>query len=278
MHLLLTALCFCLQMAKPQPFAGATASNLNPWLLMKTASAEITSPRKRINWKESAGMKFGRLTVVRYAGRRRKNGMSYCLCHCECGVEKEICVGSLVSGQSSCGCWRTEKTIQRSTRHGMSSRKKRTDIFSIYHDILRRCKRHPRYAGRGIAMCDRWLNGAEGKTGLELFASDMGPRPEGMTVEREDNDGPYSPENCVWGSRFDQSNNRCDTRLITYKGETLSISRWALKLGVSRAALSNRYAKGWSHESMIETPVEAPSMQRSSGDELHSRPTTKAAD
>jgi hypothetical protein len=123
---------------------------------------------------------------------------------------------------------------------------------------LRRCRRHHRYAGRGIVVCDRWLYGEEGKTGLELFMQDMGPRPEGLTVERENNDGPYSPENCVWGTRFDQANNRCDTRLITYKGETLSISRWALKLGVSRAALSNRCTKGWSHERIIETPVRRP--------------------
>lgn len=255
MHLLLTALCFCLQMAKPQPFAGATASNLNPCTTMKTASAEITSPRKRINWKESAGMKFGRLTVMEFKGIRRKGGMSYCLCKCECGVEKEISAGSLVSGQSSCGCWRTEKTIQRSIRHGMANRGKISNYFTLYHDILRRCRRHHRYAGRGIVMCDRWLNGADGKTGLELFALDMGPRPEGMTVERQDNDGPYSPENCVWGSRFDQSNNRCDTRLITYKGETLSISRWALKLGVNRETLSSRCDRHWSAERIIETPI-----------------------
>lgn len=255
MSVLLTILCFCLQMAKPQPFAGATASNLNPCSNMKTASDELPPPRKRINWKDSAGMRFGRLTVMKFLGPRKRGHMSYCLCRCKCGKEKEISAGCLVSGQTSCGCWRTEKTIQRSTKHGMANRGKISNHFTLYHDILRRCRRHPRYAGRGITMCDRWLYGGGGKTGLELFTQDMGPRPEGLTIERKNNDGPYSPDNCVWGTRFDQSNNRCDTRLITYKGETLSISRWALKLGVSRDALSNRCTKGWSHERMIETPV-----------------------
>jgi len=83
----------------------------------------------------------------------------------------------------------------------------------------------------------------------------MGSRPEGLTIERKNNNGPYSPDNCVWGTRFDQSNNRCDTRLIAYKGETLSISRWARKLGVGRSTLATRYTRGWSHERIIETPV-----------------------
>ena len=103
--ILLTIFCFCLQMAKPQPFAGATASNLNPCMTMKTASDELPPLRKRINWKDSAGMKFGRLTVIRPT-MRRTGTSPYCLCRCECGVEKEISAGSLVSGQASCGCLR----------------------------------------------------------------------------------------------------------------------------------------------------------------------------
>jgi hypothetical protein len=255
---LLTILCFCLQMAKPQPFAGATASNLNPCSNMKTAPDELPLPRKRINWKDSAGMRFGRWTVVKVV-RTLPNHNHMVLCQCDCGTQKEVNSHYLSLGESrSCGCLRNEKTVERSTRHGLGNRGNPTTHFTLYHDILRRCRRHHRYAGRGIVVCDRWLYGEEGKTGLELFMQDMGPRPEGLTVERENNDGPYSPENCVWGTRFDQANNRCDTRLITYKGETLSISRWALKMGVSRAALSNRCTKGWSHERIIETPVRRP--------------------
>lgn len=253
--ILLTIFCFCLQMAKPQPFAGATASNLNPCTTMKTASDELPPLRKRINWKDSAGMKFGRWTVVEIV-RTLPSHNHMVLCQCECGNRKEVNSHYLSLGESrSCGCLRDEKTIQRSTRHGLGPRSRDAGHFTVYHDILRRCRKHPRYAGRGIVVCDRWLHGEKGKTGLEMFVQDMGPRPEGLTVERKNNNGPYSPDNCVWGTRFDQSNNRCDTRLITYKGETLSISRWARRLGVSRTALSNRYAKGWSHERIIETPT-----------------------
>ena len=225
---------------------------------MKPASKAITSPRKRINWKKCAGLKFGRWTVIRLI--ETLPSLSHIvLCECECGTRKSVMSNYLSLGDSrSCGCLRNEKTIERSTRHGMANRGKVTNHYTLYHDILRRCRRHPRYAGRGIIMCDRWLHGENGKTGLELFAEDMGPRPEGMTVERKNNDGPYSPENCVWGSRFDQSNNRQDTRWITYKGETMSISRWAIRLGVSRGALSNRYNRGWSDEKIIETPVTSP--------------------
>lgn len=104
------------------------------------------------------------------------------------------------------------------------------------------------YGGRGIRVCDRWLC-------CRLFIEDMGQRPQGMTLNRIDNDGPYSPENCEWADAHTQSRNRQDTRLITFNGETLCLTDWARKAGMRFETLRTRIDLGWSFEDAITKPV-----------------------
>jgi hypothetical protein len=219
-------------------------------ITMSTTLPDIPSKKKRINWKEAAGMRFGRWTVVELTGKKRGNHIVRC--RCDCGNEKEVNSHYLSLGEStSCGCYRNEVTVRRNITHGMGVRGAKHPLFGVYHDILKRCKRHPRYKDR-VQVCGRWMHGADGKTGLETFVADMGlpPSPK-LTIERVNNDGPYSPDNCVWGTRFDQSNNRHNTAMLEHGGERMSISRWAIRLGLSRAMLRGRYDKGWSTEKIL---------------------------
>lgn len=91
-----------------------------------------------------------------------------------------------------------------------------------------------RYGGRGIRVCDRW------RGSFDMFLEDMGPRPDGMTLERIDNDCGYSPENCRWASPAEQARNRRSTITATVAGETLIAKDWISRLGISPNAFYTR--------------------------------------
>lgn len=219
---------------------------------MSTTLPDITSKKKRINWKEAAGMRFGRWTVVEWVGMSKVH-TSIVQCRCDCGNVKQVDSHYLIKGKSrSCGCLRDDTTVQRSTTHGMGRKGSRHPMFTVYHSMISRCRHHPRYKDR-VAVCDRWLYGVDGKSGLSTFVKDMGfPAHPKLTIERVDNDGPYSPENCVWGTRFDQSNNKRNTRFVEFAGRRMSLSRWAIQTGISIKTLSYRFRKKWPVADMLK--------------------------
>lgn len=113
-----------------------------------------------------------------------------------------------------------------------------------------KCRDYKYYGGRGITLCDRWLHS------FENFLSDMGLRPEGMTLERVNNDGPYSPDNCVWATRSAQGNNTRATNLISYSGKTHSIAEWERALNMKPGTLKARLNRlKYSVEEAFSKPV-----------------------
>jgi hypothetical protein len=97
---------------------------------------------------------------------------------------------------------------------------------------------YPNYGGRGIRVSKRWYHS------FEEFLKDMGERPEGMTLDRIDNDKGYSKKNCRWASLTEQHNNRRDSIFVTREGETRTLTEWARELEFSPVTLFGRYSRG----------------------------------
>lgn len=110
------------------------------------------------------------------------------------------------------------------------------------------CVTRHRYMDRGIAIDPRWDDYA-------VFLADMGERPVGKTLDREDNDLGYSKENCKWSTPKEQANNRSTTLLTTCFGETLTLSQWADKVNINYKVLWDRINKfGWTPERALTSP------------------------
>lgn len=108
------------------------------------------------------------------------------------------------------------------------------------------------YGGRGIAVCDAWMDS------FENFLRDMGPCPEGFTLDRIDVDGPYAPENCRWASRKEQRiNQRSRVRWLNVNGERMCLTDAAAAVGLARETLKDRLDSGWDTDRALRTPCAA---------------------
>lgn len=197
--------------------------------------ADANSNGKTNHSKDEVGNVYGKLTVLAYAGVRYRQAQWKCLC--ECGNETVVAGGNLrkQTGTRSCN------KCARQTINGLAS----SPEYKVWHHMKRRCydplnRDYRWYGGRGIAICDRWLNS------FLAFYEDMGPRPsKDYSIERINNDAGYSKENCKWATQEEQKQNTRNVRKLTYNGETMGLGAWARKLGIDRCTLRLRLSKGW---------------------------------
>jgi hypothetical protein len=151
------------------------------------------------------GQRFGRLAVVRdlpaETGRRRRAE-----CKCDCGTEKVVNVQCLVSGDTmSCGCLERELTSARRRTHGQSKH----PLFSTWRSMLARCENpensgYRYYGARGITVCAEWHDARNFTTWID---ANLGPRPDGRSLDRIDNNGNYEPGNVRWATASEQQRN-----------------------------------------------------------------------
>lgn len=173
------------------------------------------------------GLKFGRLVAENYVAGGKW------LCLCACGTRKAISSRNLMYGKSkSCGCAVGESASKRFLTHGLS----KTRIYWVWHSMLQRCtkpanKEYKNYGGRGITVCKRWHE-------FVNFFADMGERPAGLTLERKDNNGPYSPSNCVRASPKTQARNTRRNRMCELDGKTQCLIAWAEELDIPHKVLA----------------------------------------
>lgn len=193
------------------------------------------------------GQQFGELTVVKRIDRKTWE------CKCSCGKVTTAYVYRLKNGgKKSCGC------LSKSSQH-----KAKTNgyvlhpLYACYYRMRRRCeskadKSYLRYGGRGIKVCDEWKNDIMAfiKWGIENGYQ------EGLSIDRIDNDGDYSPDNCRWADATQQSNNRRTNKFVTYKGETHTVAEWSRIVGIRPLTLNARLVSGWSVEDALTVSTE----------------------
>jgi hypothetical protein len=183
-------------------------------------------------------------TLLRPVMQGKNSGF---LCRCKCGKEGVVTTWALMNGQSNgCGCVRT--------KHGHSSAGGSPE-YGTWKSMKARCgdPKHPayrNYGGRGITVCNEW------RDDFGAFLADMGNKPsQKHELDRIDNNSGYCKANCRWVTRSENNLNRRNNQTVTYRGETLTHSEWAKRMGCSQQAMSARFKRWPLERALSERPA-----------------------
>jgi hypothetical protein len=220
------------------------------------------------------GSVFGRYTVIRldHIKEYEISRHYYYLCRCKCGTERLVSAAHLKRGKIlSCGCYARERVALDKISRGMDPSPKGPSkrfspnmksrplkiLYQKWRGMIERCydtesDSYHNYGGRGIRVCEDW------KDNNWLFykwAYESGYE-VGLTIERNDVNGDYCPENCCWIPFQDQMRNMRQSRWVTAFGETKLIADWARdeRCAVAKRTLYKRIDAGWSIEDAITKP------------------------
>lgn len=194
-----------------------------------------------------SGKRFGELVVVE---RDISKKGTYWRCKCSCGNMTSVKSSNLTNDSvKSCGCLRHRPH----QTHHLSKH----PLYNVWYHMKRRCydPKHPfykNYGARGISICDEWHDFEN----FYKWAMDNGYE-KGLSIDRIDNDGEYSPENCRLVKMDVQANNRSSCRMFTYNGKTQNLMQWCKELGLNYKRVYSRvFRNNWDFERAITEPLD----------------------
>ena len=198
---------------------------------------------------DRTGERHGRLLVIeRGPDHITAGGQKHTTwkCLCDCGNTVVVPAQSLSLGRvKSCGCLQKERTSEASTKHGDSKTgSKYNRLYHIWKGMRARCasnraENNPRYAGRGIAVCDEWQDYLSFKEWALTNGYD-----DSLSIDRIDVDGDYEPSNCRWATMTQQQRNRSNNRYINVDGETVKVVEYADEHNITKSAIYTRLKNG----------------------------------
>lgn len=202
-----------------------------------------------------AGKTFGRLTVIEPIGNPDLIRSKW-RCKCECGGEKDVMAWGLLSENTkSCGCLHRDNGAISSMRYRRRHGATKSHEYRIWRTMKDRCYRekcgcYETYGGRGIRVCDRWFNS------FENFIEDMGLKPSPKhSIDRINNDGNYEPGNCRWATSVEQGSNKRNTRYVDYKGEKMTVIKFAELIGLKYGTVLKRLKNGMTPEQVASAEL-----------------------
>lgn len=209
-----------------------------------------------MDYEQFIGAKFGRLTISNIMHVRNSRYEMLVECACSCGGSWSGPFPRLMRGNTkSCGCLQPDVASQCANKNHTHSDSK-SPTYKTHRAMMRRCYdknniSYPLYGARGVSVCDRW----RGVENYPNFKADMGERPVGKTLDRYPNSsGNYEPGNCRWATPAEQARNFSTNHWITANGETLVVTDWARRIGVTPTTILDRIKRGRSEEEAVTMP------------------------
>jgi hypothetical protein len=195
-----------------------------------------------------AGVRYGAAVAMRDVGRTPSSGRLWEF-RCDCGTLFSAAGHEARRGSTTCcpACAGAKRAAVKRT-HGQTESRE----YAAWCAMKTRCLNpnghaFHHYGGRGISICDRWVNS------FETFLADMGPKPAGATLDRyPDMNGNYEPANCRWATRAEQANNKRNNVRITVNGETKTLAQWASSAGLNESCIRDRIKRGLQGAALLE--------------------------
>lgn len=189
------------------------------------------------------GERYGRLLVLNEEPSNDEHRKWRCIC--DCGCYKTVSQSDLRTGKTtSCGCYHKEMIGKLNYKHGGTSQQER--LYTIWRNMKQRCenpknKAYKWYGDKGISICDGWRDYSV----FREWATANGYA-DGLTIDRIDSNGPYSPQNCRWVTNSENSKRVLhieSARFLCVNGQRKNESQWAKEIGVTQAAISGWISK-----------------------------------